>query len=214
MLLDRSGTPAGRDNSLPVEPGSDDSTRPTTTMTETAMKGVVFTEFLDLSLGTWLRMILLVLVLTLLWALPTHYAARMLVNSDPRAPANGSPCLRGAAICLPRLLGLLTFLAVEVAIWRSYKNIPTLDEQGLPGLAMPYWTGLWVKKGTPAEIVARLNAAVVEAMADPAIAKRLTDLGQQIPPGDQQTPQALVVLHRATIEKWWPIIKAAGIKAE
>ena len=89
----------------------------------------LFTEFLDVSPGTWLRMILLVLVLTLLWALPTHYAARMLVNSDPRAPANGSPCLRGAAICLPRLLGLLTFLAVEVAIWRSYKNIPTLDEQ-------------------------------------------------------------------------------------
>jgi hypothetical protein len=89
----------------------------------------LFTEFLDLSLGTWLRMILFVLVLTLLWALPTHYAARMLVNSDPRAPANGGPCLRAAAICLPRLLGLLTFPAVEVAIWRSYKNIPTLDEQ-------------------------------------------------------------------------------------
>jgi hypothetical protein len=89
----------------------------------------LFTEFLDLSLGTWLRMLLFVLVLTVLWALPTHYAARMLVNSDPRAPANGGQCLKGAAIWLPRLLGLLTFLAVEVAIWRSYKNIPTLDEQ-------------------------------------------------------------------------------------
>jgi len=98
--------------------------------------------------------------------------------------------------------------------WPGAPDIPTLDEQGLPGLAMPYWTGLWVKKGTPAEIVARLNAAVVEAMADPAIAKRLTDLGQQIPPGDQQTPQALGALHRATIEKWWPIIKAANIRAE
>jgi tripartite-type tricarboxylate transporter receptor subunit TctC len=79
---------------------------------------------------------------------------------------------------------------------------------------MPYWTGLWVKKGTPAEIVAKLNAAVVETMADPAITGRLTDLGQQIPPRDQQAPQALGALHRAAIEKWWPIIKAANIKAD
>ena len=89
----------------------------------------LFTEYLDLSIYMWLRMILFVVVLTLLWALPTHYAARMLVNSDPRAPANGGPCFNWASIWLPRLLGFLTFLAVEVAIWRSYKNIPTLDEQ-------------------------------------------------------------------------------------
>jgi hypothetical protein len=89
----------------------------------------LFTEFLDLSLATWFRMVLFVLVQTLFWALPTHYAARMLVNSDPRAPMHGGACLRRTAISLPRLLGFLTFLAVEVAIWRSYKNIPTLDEQ-------------------------------------------------------------------------------------
>ncbi len=98
--------------------------------------------------------------------------------------------------------------------WPGAPDIPTLDEQGFPGLTMPYWTGLWVRKGTPAEIVAKLNAAVVEAMADPAIVKRLTDLGQEIPSRDRQTPQALGALHRATVDKWWPIIKAAGIRAE
>src|SRR5258708_1851324 len=90
----------------------------------------LFTEFLDLSLlRTWLRMLLFVLVLTAVWALPTHYAARILVNTDPRAPAsNEAPCLRLPAMWVPRLLGLLTFLAVEFAIPRSYANMPTLDE--------------------------------------------------------------------------------------
>lgn len=88
----------------------------------------LFTEFTDLA-DTWLRMVLFVFVLTLLWALPTHYAARMLVNSDSRLPVNATPCLEGAAVYLPRLLGLLTFVAVEVSILRSYMNIPTLDEQ-------------------------------------------------------------------------------------
>jgi tripartite-type tricarboxylate transporter receptor subunit TctC len=116
------------------------------------------------------------------------------------------PYVRGGKI---KAFGVLTEQR-----WPGAPDIPTLDEQGLPGLATPYWTGLWVKKGTPAEIVARLNAVIVETLADPAIAKRLTDIGQQIPPRDQQTPQALGALHRAAIEKWWPIIKAANIKAD
>ena len=73
------------------------------------------------------------------------------------------------------------FGVLTTSRWPGAPDMPTLEEAGLPGLDMPYWTGLWVKKGTPAEIVAKLNAAVVEAMADPAITRRLTDLGQRDP---------------------------------
>ena len=93
-------------------------------------------------------------------------------------------------------------------------DIPTAEEAGLPGFHMTLWNGLWVPKGTPKDIVARLNAATVEAMADPAVQKRLNDLGLELPARDQQTPQALAAWHKAEIEKWWPIIKKAGIKPE
>jgi len=93
-------------------------------------------------------------------------------------------------------------------------DIPTADEAGLPGFHMTLWNGLWVPKGTPKDAIARLNAAAVEAMADPAVQKRLADLGLELPPRDQQTPQALAVWHKAEIDKWWPIIKKAGIKPE
>ncbi len=74
---------------------------------------------------------------------------------------------------------------------KAAPEIPTAEEAGLPGFHMTLWNGLWVPKGTPKDIVARLNAAAVEAMADPAVAKRLNDLGLEVPPRDQQTPQAL-----------------------
>ena len=96
----------------------------------------------------------------------------------------------------------------------SAPDIPTVDEAGLPGLYMAVWHGIWVPRNTPKDIVAKLNTAIVETLADPIIRQRLFDLGQEIPPLDRQTPEALGAYHRAEIAKWWPIIKAAGIKAE
>jgi len=93
-------------------------------------------------------------------------------------------------------------------------DVPTTDEAGLPGFYLSYWHGLWAPKGTPKDIVVKLNTAVVAALAEPAGRQRLAELGQEIFPRDQQTPEALAALQKAEIEKWWPIIKAAGIKAE
>ncbi|WOH78454.1 tripartite tricarboxylate transporter substrate binding protein BugD [Bradyrhizobium sp. BEA-2-5] len=93
-------------------------------------------------------------------------------------------------------------------------DVPTVDEAGLPGFHMTLWSGLWVPKGTPKEIVARLNAAAVEAMADPAVQKQLENLGLQMPPKDQLTPEALGTRQKAEIAKWWPMIKAANIKVD
>lgn len=93
-------------------------------------------------------------------------------------------------------------------------DIPTTDEAGLPGFYFSFWHAMWAPKGTPQPIIAKLNAAVVAALADPATRKKLTDLAQVIYPPDQQTPEALHAFQKAEIEKWWPIIKAAGIKAQ
>ncbi len=93
-------------------------------------------------------------------------------------------------------------------------DIPTVDEAGMPGYYMAVWHGLWVPRGTPSAVVARLNAAMVDAAADHGVRKRLTDLGQEILPRDKQTPQALGAHQKAEIEKWWPLIKSAGIKAD
>ena len=93
-------------------------------------------------------------------------------------------------------------------------DIPTVDEAGVPGLHISIWHALWMPKGTPKDVIARINAAVVEALADANTRRRLADLGQEIPPPEQQNPQALAAFHKAEIEKWWPIIKAANIKGE
>jgi tripartite-type tricarboxylate transporter receptor subunit TctC len=91
-------------------------------------------------------------------------------------------------------------------------DIPTVDEAGMPGFYISVWHGLWVPKDTPKPIIAKLAAAVRAAFADPATRKRFLDLGQEIPPVEQQTPEALGAYQKAEIEKWWPLIKAAHIK--
>jgi tripartite-type tricarboxylate transporter receptor subunit TctC len=93
-------------------------------------------------------------------------------------------------------------------------DIPTTDEAGLPGYYFYFWHAMWAPKGTPKDIIAKLNAAVQTTLADPETRQRLTDLAQDIYPPEQRTPEALHDFQKAEIEKWWPIIKAAGIKAE
>ena len=96
----------------------------------------------------------------------------------------------------------------------SGPDIPTVDEAGTQGLYLSTWSGLWAPKGTPQPIIRMLNAATREALADASVQARLAELGQVVPPVDQQTPEALGAYHRAEATKWWPIIKAAGIKGE
>jgi tripartite-type tricarboxylate transporter receptor subunit TctC len=93
-------------------------------------------------------------------------------------------------------------------------DIPTTDEAGLPGFHMTLWSGLWVPKGTPKEIVTKLNAAAVDALNDPAVRKQLENLGLQMPPSNQLTPDALGAWQKAEIAKWWPMIKAANVKVD
>jgi tripartite-type tricarboxylate transporter receptor subunit TctC len=96
----------------------------------------------------------------------------------------------------------------------SASDIPTVDEAGLPGFHMTLWSGLWVPKGTPKDVVAKLNAAAVDALNDPAVRKQLENLGLQMPPKDKLAPEALGIWQKAEIAKWWPMIKAANVKVD
>ena len=93
-------------------------------------------------------------------------------------------------------------------------DVPTVDEAGLPGFYASIWYAMWVPKGTPKDVVAKLNEAVVDAVADPTVRKRLTDLGMEIFPRDQQNGATLGALHKSEIERWWPIINDANIKGQ
>jgi tripartite-type tricarboxylate transporter receptor subunit TctC len=120
------------------------------------------------------------------------------------------------AVALPQVrAGKIKALAnLSATRSASMPDIPTADETGVPGLYMSGWFGFWAPKGTPKEIIAKLNAATVEALADPAIRKRFSELGLDVAPREQQTPEGLAAFQKAEIERWWPIIKAAGIGAQ
>jgi tripartite-type tricarboxylate transporter receptor subunit TctC len=120
------------------------------------------------------------------------------------------------AVALPQIrAGKIKALAnLSAQRSASMADIPTADETGVPGLYMSGWFGFWAPKGTPKEIIAKLNAATVEALADPAIQKRFSDLGLDVAPREQQTPEGLAAFQKAEIAKWWPIIKEAGIGAQ
>jgi tripartite-type tricarboxylate transporter receptor subunit TctC len=121
-----------------------------------------------------------------------------------------------ASNSLPYLHGgkIKAYAVTAAARLASAPDIPTVDEAGLPGFHMTTWYGFFGPKGMPGDVLAKLNAATVNALADGAVDRRLADLGLEIPPRDRQTPQALATLQRAEIDKWWPIIKAANIKPE
>ena len=96
----------------------------------------------------------------------------------------------------------------------SMSDIPTSDETGVPGLYMSGWFGFFAPKGTPKDVIATLNSAMVQALAEPAVRAQFTELGLDVASRAQQTPEGLAAFQKAEIEKWWPIIKEAGIQAQ
>ena len=98
--------------------------------------------------------------------------------------------------------------------WRPLPEVPTMEETGASDTYIAFWQGMWAPKGTPRQVIAKLSDAVARAFADPAVVKRLSELGQDLPAREQMTPQALAAYHKSEIEKWWPLIKGANIKVE
>jgi tripartite-type tricarboxylate transporter receptor subunit TctC len=155
-------------------------------------------------------------------------------SQETGAPVNAVP-YRGAAPAMQDLLAgtidlfcpeagqtlpqyragsVKAFAVLTAKRWFAAPEVPTIDEAGVPGVHFPFWHGLWAPKGIPTDVLAKLNAAVVAALADPAARKRFNDLGHEVAPREQQGPEALAAYYKAETDKWWPIIKAANVKAQ
>jgi tripartite-type tricarboxylate transporter receptor subunit TctC len=121
-----------------------------------------------------------------------------------------------SAAALPQVRGGTIKAIANLSPQRSpsIPDIPTSDEGGVPGWHMAGWFGLFAPRATPNDVIARLNGAMMQALADPAVKARFAELGLDVAAREQQTPEGLAAFHKAEIEKWWPIIKAANIKGE
>jgi tripartite-type tricarboxylate transporter receptor subunit TctC len=121
-----------------------------------------------------------------------------------------------ASNSLPHVRGgrIRAYAVMEKQRLNAASEIPTVDEAGLPDFHISVWHALWAPKATPKDVIAKLNTAMVDTLADPAVRARLADLGQELPARERQTPEALAAYHKAEIEKWWPIVKAANVKGE
>ena len=149
-------------------------------------------------------------------------------TADPDAYRGGAPALQDlvggqidlscdlAANSLPQLRNgnIKAYAVMAKSRWFAAPEIPTTDEAGVPGIHVSTWHGIWAPKATPADVVGRINAAANAAMADEAVRKRIADLGMDLPPTELATPSAFAAFHKAEIEKWYPIVRAAGVKAE
>jgi tripartite-type tricarboxylate transporter receptor subunit TctC len=121
-----------------------------------------------------------------------------------------------AAVALPQVRAGTVKAIANLSPQRSpsVPDIPTSDEGGVRGLYMSGWFGFFAPKGTPKDVIAKLNGAMVQALADPTVRARFAELGLDVASREQQTPEGLAAFHKAEIDKWWPIIKAAGVKPE
>jgi tripartite-type tricarboxylate transporter receptor subunit TctC len=119
-----------------------------------------------------------------------------------------------AALSVAKSGGVRAYAVTAKQRLGSAPDIPTVDEAGLPGFHVSIWQAVWAPKGTPKDVIAKLNAAIAGALADPAVQKRLADIGQEVPTKEQMTPEGFGAFHKAEMEKWTPIIKAANIKPE
>jgi tripartite-type tricarboxylate transporter receptor subunit TctC len=113
-----------------------------------------------------------------------------------------------------RAKSVTAFAVVKSTRWFAATDIPTTAEMGLPSLDLAFWHGLWLPANTPSSIVAKFNIAVRDALADPTVRQRIHDVGQELPPLEQQSPEGLAAFHKASTERWWPVIKAAKLRPE